>query len=231
MILQVFKEYRSNPNIHFLSTFFFLCIFGGPSAICAQPVYSPTAATDLVKVIRQLQSNEELQREIEISDRQLQQLSELLADSLSVTRDIVLRMQTETLKIQNDKQLSEREKKAKIGEVQRPFAKEIENVSAEVRSEFEEVLLPHQMKRLGQMVTQARYNSGQGVFKMISDLCKNELDVRIDNRLENGLEEVREEYRRKLRELEEETERAIWEKFEKDERKVVREAVGRLIFP
>lgn len=148
--------------------------------------------------------NEQIQKELEIVDDQLQELEtigEEMRDSFQGMRD-----------------LSQEEREDKMREITQDYEKRVN-----------EVLLPHQQKRLKQITTQFQSRGREGVAGALTQGgLAEELKITDDQRekLQKVAEEARAEMDEQTRKLRQEMEEKILAVLNDDQRKKYKEMIG-----
>jgi Spy/CpxP family protein refolding chaperone len=155
-----------------------------------------------------LLGNEQVREALEIVDDQVQQIDEISEEMRSSMRDMFM----------NFRDLSDEERQKKMTEL-----------NDEYQAKIDEVLLPHQQKRLKQIMMQQRGRGRSGLAGALSDdgLAK-ELNITASQKeeMQRVAEEARREMEEKVAQLRKEMEDKILGVLDAEQRDKYRELVG-----
>ena len=184
---------------------------------------------NLMMRLMSIAGNQALQRELEIVPHQIKGLSEI---SEAFQKEIV------QLNLENREKILEAQKLMQAGK-----SKEGMNMMQEFQDQMfamcdsrlkavEEILLPHQIKRIRQISRQEmlKYQSGFGDEFGIPLAIAEELELSLSEKqdLEKAIKEAREEYYAQLEKLKQKTHEKILKSIPADKRERVKEIVGEL---
>lgn len=161
-----------------------------------------------------LLTNENVQKELDLVDDQVEELKALQEEVQNEMRDMFSGMR--------DMDPSERES------AMEDLRSKMESKMTDFQKRVDEVLLPHQQKRLKQLTVQSQ-SRGRGIGSgLLSDTVKKELDITSEQeeKMREAAEKAQEEYQAELRKLQSKFEDRVLNQLTDDQRKKYKELVG-----